>query len=281
MAAKVDILSKNWNDILFEGRNRSYGAYEMRALAGKRNMRALITLGILIVAVFALVLGVNKASQLIAEYQLENQANVLQNADVDDEEEDEIQVEENKPDEAPAETVTEMASSIQFTVPEITDNVAEDKELIAQQKAQEARAKMGEFNFQGNDETSTNIKSDKKQLGDVASSGGGEGEAKVFTYVEQMPVFPGGEAALQRFIYDHLKYPRVSLEEGVQGTVMLRFVVNENGSVGDVQILKSLDTYCDREAKRVVQSLPRFTPGRQQGKPVKVWFQFPIRFEIE
>ena len=89
MAAKVDILSKNWNDILFEGRNRSYGAYEMRALAGKRNMRALITLGILIVAVFALVLGVNKASQLIAEYQLENQANVLQNADVDDEEEDE------------------------------------------------------------------------------------------------------------------------------------------------------------------------------------------------
>ena len=117
------------------------------------------------------------------------------------------------------------------------------------------------------------------QLG--VSGGGGEGEAKVFTYVEQMPVFPGGEAALQKFIHDHLKYPQVSLEEGVQVTVMLRFVVNENGSVGDVQILKSLDTYCDREAKRVVQSLPRFTPGRQQGKPVKVWFQFPIRFEIQ
>lgn len=56
---------------------------------------------------------------------------------------------------------------------------------------------------------------------------------------------------------------------------------DENGSVGEVQVLKSLDTYCDREAKRVVQSLPRFTPGRQQGKPVKVWFQFPIRFEIQ
>ena len=114
---------------------------------------------------------------------------------------------------------------------------------------------------------------DRKQLGEV--------EPKVFTYVEQMPVFPGGEAALQKFIHDHLKYPQVSLEEGTQGTVMLRFVINENGSVGEVQVLKSLDTYCDREAKRVVQSLPRFTPGLQQSKPVKVWFQFPIRFEID
>ena len=114
---------------------------------------------------------------------------------------------------------------------------------------------------------------DRKQLGEV--------EAKVFTYVEQMPVFPGGEAALQKYIHEHLKYPTVSLEEGTQGTVMLRFVVNENGSVGEIQILKSLDTYCDREAKRVVQSLPRFTPGLQQGKPVKVWFQLPVRFEID
>ena len=278
--AKIDILSKNWNDILFEGRNKGYGAYELRAETGKRNLKALIALLILLAFAYALpyiVSGIASAVESLGS----DQVTELSNIEAEEEEEDEIQIEENKPDEAPAETVTEMASSIQFTVPEITDNVAEDKELIAQQKAQEARAKMGEFNFQGNDETSTNIKSDKKQLGDVASGGGGEGEAKVFTYVEQMPVFPGGEAALQKFIHDHLKYPAVSLEEGVQGTVMLRFVVNENGSVGEVQILKSLDTYCDREAKRVVQSLPRFTPGRQQGKPVKVWFQFPIRFELQ
>ncbi|MBP5628577.1 MAG: energy transducer TonB [Bacteroidaceae bacterium] len=278
--AKIDILSKNWNDILFEGRNKGYGAYELRADTGKRNLKALIALLVLLAFAYVLpyiVSGIASAVESLGS----DQVTELSNIEQEEEEEDEIQIEENKPDEAPAETVTEMASSIQFTVPEITDNVAEDKELIAQQKAQEARAKMGEFNFQGNDETSTNIKSDKKQLGDVASGGGGEGEAKVFTYVEQMPVFPGGEAALQKFIHDHLKYPAVSLEEGVQGTVMLRFVVNENGSVGEVQILKSLDTYCDREAKRVVQSLPRFTPGRQQGKPVKVWFQFPIRFEIQ
>ena len=278
--AKIDILSKNWNDILFEGRNQSYGAYELRAQTGKRNLKALIALLALLAFAYVLpfiVKGITSAVESLGS----DQVTELSNIEQEEEEEEQMVVEENKPDEAPAETVTEMASSIQFTVPEITDNVAEDKELIAQQKAQEARAKMGEFNFQGNDETSTNIKSDKKQLGDVNSGGGGEGEAKVFTYVEQMPVFPGGEAALHKYIFDHLKYPAVSLEEGVQGTVMLRFVVNENGSVGDVQILKGLDTYCDKEAKRVVQSLPRFTPGRQQGKPVKVWFQFPIRFEIQ
>lgn len=276
--AKIDILSKSWNDILFEGRNQSYGAYELRANTGKRNMWALISLLVLLAFAYILpsiVSGIASAVESLGA----DQVTELSNIEQEEEEEEQVVVEESKPDDTPAETVTEMASSIQFTVPEITDTPAEDKELIAQQKAQEARAKMGEFNFQGNDETSTNIKSDKKQLGDVASSGDGEG-TQVHTYVEQMPVFPGGDAALQKYISEHLKYPAVSLEEGVQGTVMLRFVVNENGSVGEVQILKSLDPYCDKEAKRVVQSLPRFTPGRQQGKPVKVWFQFPIRFEI-
>lgn len=278
--AKIDMLSKSWNDLLFEGRNKSYGAYEMRADTGKRNLKAMLGLLILLAAAFILPFMVS-AIQHAAASLGNDQAMELQNVQ-DEPEEEEVVVEQHEEEQAPAETVTEMASSIQFTVPEITDNVAEDKELIAQQKAQEAKAKMGEFNFQGNDETSTNIKSDQKQLGAVNSKGGGEGEGgKVFTYVEQMPVFPGGEAALNKFIQTHLKYPAVSLEEGVQGKVLLRFVVNENGSVGDVQILKSLDTYCDREAKRVVQMLPRFTPGRQQGKPVKVWFQLPITFAID
>lgn len=274
------MLSKSWNDLLFEGRNKSYGAYEMRADTGKRNMKAMLGVLILLAAAFILPFMVSAIQQAAASLG-NDQAMELQNVQ-DEPEEEEVVVEQHEEEQAPAETVTEMASSIQFTVPEITDNVAEDKELIAQQKAQEAKAKMGEFNFQGNDETSTNIKSDQKQLGAVNSKGGGEGEGgKVFTYVEQMPVFPGGEAALNKFIQTHLKYPAVSLEEGIQGKVLLRFVVNENGSVGDVQILKSLDTYCDREAKRVVQMLPRFTPGRQQGKPVKVWFQLPITFAID
>ena len=277
--ADVDILSKSWNDILFEGRNKNYGAYQMRAGTGRRNVIALLSLLIIFVAIAFAVFFAGVIERAAAELG-NDQAMQLQNVE-QEEEEEEIFQEDSKPDETPMETVTEMASSIQFTVPEITDTPAEDKELIAQQKAQEAKAKMGEFNFQGNDETSTNIKNDQKQLGAVASAGGGEGDAKVFTFVEQMPVFPGGEQALQKYILDHFKYPQVSLEDGVQGTIMVRFVVKENGSVGEVQILKGLDSYCDKEAKRVISNLPRFTPGRQQGKPVKVWYQIPVRLTIE
>lgn len=278
--ANMDNLSKEWNDVLFEGRNQAYGAYQMRANVGKRNIKALLSLLVLF-ALIGLAIAAVKGFEAISASLGNDQAMELQNVEAEEEEEEEVYQEEQKQDDTPMETVTEMASSIQFTVPEITDTPAEDKELLAQQKAQEAKAKMGEFNFQGNDEASTNIKSDQKQLGAVAQSGGGEGEAKVFTYVEQMPVFPGGEAALQRYVTDHYKIPAVLLEEGVHTTIMVRFVVNENGSVGDVQILKGYDSAADKEAKRVISSLPRFTPGRQQGKPVKVWYQMPIRLDVD
>ena len=106
-------------------------------------------------------------------------------------------------------------------------------------------------------------------------------ETKVYTVVEQMPSFPGGEDALLKYIGSHIKYPSVALEQGIQGMVMLRFVVNPDGHVGEVQVLKSLDPYCDREAKRVIQSLPKFIPGKQQGRAVAVWYTCPVRFQID
>ena len=105
-------------------------------------------------------------------------------------------------------------------------------------------------------------------------------DTKVFSYVDQMPIFPGGESALMSYIASNLKYPSAAQDQGIQGLVMLRFVVTGTGEVGEIQVLKSLDPSCDREAIRVVKSLPRFTPGRKQGQPVNVWFQLPIRFEL-
>lgn len=104
---------------------------------------------------------------------------------------------------------------------------------------------------------------------------------KVYSVVEQMPNFPGGEAALLEYISANLKYPQSALEQGTQGTVMLRFVVTGTGDIGEVQILKGLDPDCDDEAKRVVKSLPKFNPGMQQGRPVSVWYTTPVRFVIE
>ena len=104
---------------------------------------------------------------------------------------------------------------------------------------------------------------------------------KVYSVVEQMPNFPGGEAALLEYISANLKYPQSALEQGTQGTVMLRFVVTGTGDIGEVQILKGLDPDCDNEAKRVVKSLPKFNPGMQQGHPVSVWYTIPVRFVTE
>lgn len=105
-----------------------------------------------------------------------------------------------------------------------------------------------------------------------------ERSPQVCTIPEQLPFFPGGEAALLAYVASQTKYPEQAIRDSVQGVVLLRFVVLENGHVGKVQIIKSLESHCDAEAKRVVKSLPRFIPGKQQGKAVRVWYTFPIRF---
>ena len=107
-----------------------------------------------------------------------------------------------------------------------------------------------------------------------------ERRPEVHTIVEYMPVFPGGEHALLAYVAQHLKYPEQAIRDSVQGVVQLRFVVLENGSIGKVQIIKSLESHCDAEAKRVVKSLPRFIPGKQQGKAVRVLYTLPIRFQL-
>ena len=103
----------------------------------------------------------------------------------------------------------------------------------------------------------------------------------MYVVADKMPSFPGGEEAMLEYIAAHLKYPTASLGQGVQGLVMLRFVVKPDGSVGKVQVLKSLDPDCDREAERVVRSLPKFSPGRQDGRAVAVWHTIPIRFQTD
>ena len=107
-----------------------------------------------------------------------------------------------------------------------------------------------------------------------------ERSQEVCTIPEQLPVFPGGEAALLAYVASQTKYPEQAIRDSVQGVVLLRFVVLEDGRIGKVQIIKSLESHCDAEAKRVVKSLPRFIPGRQGGKAVRVWYTLPIRFQL-
>lgn len=105
-------------------------------------------------------------------------------------------------------------------------------------------------------------------------------EDVIFTVVEDQPQFPGGEEARQRFLEENLRYPQMAREAGIQGTVFVTFVVETDGSVTDVQILRGIGGGCDQEAVRVVEMMPRWEPGRQRGQPVRVQFNMPIRFRL-
>ena len=103
---------------------------------------------------------------------------------------------------------------------------------------------------------------------------------EVFRAVEQMPVFPGGDAALMKYIDSHLQYPPTAMENGIQGRVIVQFVVTKTGKIGDVKVVRGVDSALDAEAVRVVKTFPDFIPGRSNGKPVNTWYTLPITFKL-
>ena len=103
---------------------------------------------------------------------------------------------------------------------------------------------------------------------------------KVFSSVEEMPKFPGGDEALLKYVGMHLNYPKEALRNNVQGKCILKFVVTKIGTIGKITIVRSLSQECDEEAKRVVRTLPEFFPGRQNGRPVNVWYTLPVNFRL-
>jgi len=103
----------------------------------------------------------------------------------------------------------------------------------------------------------------------------------VFQVVEKMPSFPGGDAALFKFLGDNVKYPVIAQENGVQGRVICQFVVNRDGSIVDVEVVRSVDASLDKEAIRVIKSMPKWSPGQQRGKPVRVKYTLPVNFKLQ
>ncbi len=105
-------------------------------------------------------------------------------------------------------------------------------------------------------------------------------EAEIFTVVEDAPAYPGGDESRIKFLMDNIKYPQMAKESGIQGTVYVTFVVEKNGSVTDVRVLRGIGGGCDEEAIRVIQAMPSWNPGKQRGKPVRVQFNMPIKFTL-
>ena len=106
-------------------------------------------------------------------------------------------------------------------------------------------------------------------------------EAEIFTVVEEMPEFPGGMAKLAEYLAKNIKYPQLARESGIQGRVFINFVVENDGSVTNVKVMRSLGGGCDEEAVRVVKSMPKWKPGKQRGKPVRVSYNLPVNFKLQ
>ena len=106
-------------------------------------------------------------------------------------------------------------------------------------------------------------------------------EAEIFTIVEEMPEFPGGMTKLADYLAKNIKYPQMARESGIQGRVFVNFVVEPDGSVSNVTVMRSLGGGCDEEAMRVVKSMPKWKPGKQRGKPVRVSYILPVNFKLQ
>lgn len=106
-------------------------------------------------------------------------------------------------------------------------------------------------------------------------------EQEIFQIVEEMPSFPGGEAKLMEYIAKNIKYPQIARETGVQGRVFVGFVVEPDGSISNVKLLRGIGGGCDEEAMRVIKSLPKWKPGKQRGKAVRVSYQIPVFFKLQ
>ena len=109
----------------------------------------------------------------------------------------------------------------------------------------------------------------------------GTKKEKTYNSVEQMPEFPGGEAALMQYLMNHVHYPANAAKNKIEGRVIVQFVIKKTGEIGEIKVIRSVDEELDAEAVRVVKTLPNFIPGRQNGKPVAVWYNLPISFKLQ
>ena len=276
--SKIDLISNEWTDLVFEGRNQAYGAYKLRKGTAKRNVWALLIVGL---AAALLYLGLQLQKMAEANKKVENtQAVELAKLNT---EKKEAKVEKKEIiKQEPEKVVEQVKSSVKFTAPIIKkDSEVKEEDEIKLDEVQKSDKAVGAFTVEGNDEVGGAVLKAKEDIAAPEPPKHVVEETKIFTVVEQMPMYPGGDAALMGYLRDNIKYPTVAAENGVQGRVVVGFVVERDGSITDVNILRGVDPSLDREAMRVVKNMPKWTPGKQNGSAVRVKYQVPVSFRLQ
>jgi periplasmic protein TonB len=265
------ILKSDYLDIVFEGRNKAYGSYDLRRKYADRMKKSGLVIVALCIVGFSYNVFANRAKK----------ANTAPPAPIEVKLAEPPPIDETKPPPPPppSEPPPPVKPTVQFTPPEIKkdEEVKEDEKPAEQKDLKDAAAglKTQDGDVNGID----------PGIVDNPGTGTGIVEAapapEIFKVVEQMPEFPGGEAALYKYLADNVRYPERATNAGAQGTVRVKFVVNEDGRISMVDVARPIGNGMDEEAKRVVQSMPPWKPGKNNGKPVKVYFQVPIKFVLQ
>lgn len=248
-----------FDDIVFESRNQEYGAYRLRKKYNRNVMIAML-IGIIIIGTAVITPYLNAKALEKSRKRAERQVEIrMENLDQPQE--------KVEPPPPPPPPPAEAVVQIKYVAPVVVDSI----------KPEDVRKLMTA------DQAQVDVKNEDVQVVSQVQEEVKEEEApvEVFVVVEEMPTFPGGEIALMKFINSNIIYPDIAKENNIQGRVILKFCVTYKGTVDQVTILKGVDPALDNEAIRVIKMLPAWKPGKQGGKPVNVWYNVPVTFQLK
>ena len=276
MAKDINLTSQEWCDIVFEGKNKEYGAYTIRRSTSRRHLIALIA--ILIIALFIAILPTlaKKVTDLVNKSLAEGlteQTTLADLKDVEDQQEEQNQPKYEEPPPPP------LKSTIKFTPPVIVDSdqIRDDDQMKTQEDLLKSDVQISIADIEGtNDKDAVDI-AELTQHKEIVQ----EKPDHVYDFVDQMPDYPGGMQELYAFIRRNTQYPEQARNNNIQGTTVVRFVVSKTGAVEQVKVLTSSHPFLDKEAIRVVQTLPKWIPGKMNGVNVSCWYNLPVTFTLQ
>ena len=267
--------TESFDDIIFENRNKAYGAYFLRKNYSNYLTRAMVIGSSVFVLLFG---GAFTYNKYILPNLTENRTNNGTLYILPPPEEPPLEIPKTTP--PPPEQLIEQQASIKFLPPLSVDNEEEIIETPPPSIEDMEGKVVSSITTEGPEtdllipppvapEITKKIDLDEPD------------EGKVFLAVEQQPQFPNGDKALYKFLSENIHYPQAAARANVSGKVYVKFVVEKDGSIGNVEITKGIGFGCDEEAERVIKLMPKWTPGKQNGKAVRVYFNMPVVYRLE